>query len=44
MGMGEPMMNLDHVLAACARLPDLGITHRRTGDLDGRLDPRASTA
>ena len=30
MGMGEPMMNLDHVLAACARLPDLGITSRRT--------------
>jgi 23S rRNA (adenine2503-C2)-methyltransferase len=30
MGMGEPMMNLDHVLAACARLPDLGVTHRRT--------------
>jgi 23S rRNA (adenine2503-C2)-methyltransferase len=30
MGMGEPMMNIDHVLAACERLPDLGITHRRT--------------
>ncbi len=30
MGMGEPMMNLDHVLAACERLPDIGITHRRT--------------
>jgi 23S rRNA (adenine2503-C2)-methyltransferase len=30
MGMGEPMMNLDNVLAACARLPDLGVTHRRT--------------
>lgn len=30
MGMGEPMMNLDHVLAACSRLPDLGITSRRT--------------
>jgi 23S rRNA (adenine2503-C2)-methyltransferase len=30
MGMGEPMMNLDHVLAACERLPDLGIGHRRT--------------
>jgi 23S rRNA (adenine2503-C2)-methyltransferase len=28
--MGEPMMNLDHVLAACERLPDLGITNRRT--------------
>jgi 23S rRNA (adenine2503-C2)-methyltransferase len=30
MGMGEPMMNLDNVLAACERLPDLGITNRRT--------------
>jgi 23S rRNA (adenine2503-C2)-methyltransferase len=30
MGMGEPLMNLDAVLAACARLPDVGITHRRT--------------
>jgi 23S rRNA (adenine2503-C2)-methyltransferase len=30
MGMGEPMMNLDNVLAACRRLPDLGISHRRT--------------
>jgi len=30
MGMGEPMMNLDSVLAACARLPDLGISARRT--------------
>ena len=30
MGMGEPMMNLDAVLAACERLPDIGITHRRT--------------
>jgi 23S rRNA (adenine2503-C2)-methyltransferase len=30
MGMGEPMMNLDGVLGACERLPDLGITHRRT--------------
>ena len=30
MGMGEPMMNLDQVLAACQRLPDLGIGHRRT--------------
>jgi 23S rRNA (adenine2503-C2)-methyltransferase len=28
--MGEPMMNLDAVLGACERLPDLGITHRRT--------------
>jgi 23S rRNA (adenine2503-C2)-methyltransferase len=30
MGMGEPMLNLDAVLAACERLPDAGITHRRT--------------
>jgi 23S rRNA (adenine2503-C2)-methyltransferase len=30
MGMGEPMMNLDNVLAACSRLPDVGITSRRT--------------
>jgi 23S rRNA (adenine2503-C2)-methyltransferase len=30
MGMGEPMLNLDNVLGACERLPELGITHRRT--------------
>ena len=30
MGMGEPMMNLDSVLGACERLPDLGISHRHT--------------
>jgi 23S rRNA (adenine2503-C2)-methyltransferase len=30
MGMGEPMMNLDNVLLACERLPDVGVTHRRT--------------
>jgi 23S rRNA (adenine2503-C2)-methyltransferase len=30
MGMGEPLMNLDNVLAACSRLPDVGITPRRT--------------
>jgi 23S rRNA (adenine2503-C2)-methyltransferase len=30
MGMGEPMLNLDEVLRAARRLPDLGITHRRT--------------
>jgi 23S rRNA (adenine2503-C2)-methyltransferase len=30
MGMGEPMLNLDAVLAACERLPETGITHRRT--------------
>src|SRR5215467_7542004 len=31
MGMGEPLMNLDNVLDAARRLPDVGITHRRTG-------------
>jgi 23S rRNA (adenine2503-C2)-methyltransferase len=30
MGMGEPMMNLDNVLEACRRLPDIGVTNRRT--------------
>jgi 23S rRNA (adenine2503-C2)-methyltransferase len=30
MGMGEPMLNLDAVLAAARRLPDVGIAHRRT--------------
>jgi 23S rRNA (adenine2503-C2)-methyltransferase len=30
MGMGEPMLNLDAVIAAARALPDLGITHRRT--------------
>ncbi|WP_249009394.1 23S rRNA (adenine(2503)-C(2))-methyltransferase RlmN [Conexibacter sp. DBS9H8] len=30
MGMGEPMINLANVLAACRRLPDLGIGHRHT--------------
>jgi 23S rRNA (adenine2503-C2)-methyltransferase len=30
MGMGEPMLNLDEVLAAARRLPALGVTHRRT--------------
>lgn len=30
MGMGEPMLNLDAVVEAARRLPDLGITHRRT--------------
>jgi 23S rRNA (adenine2503-C2)-methyltransferase len=30
MGMGEPTMNIDNVLAACERLPDLGVTPRRT--------------
>jgi 23S rRNA (adenine2503-C2)-methyltransferase len=30
MGMGEPMMNLDNVLAACERLPDVGIANSHT--------------
>jgi 23S rRNA (adenine2503-C2)-methyltransferase len=30
MGMGEPMLNLDAVLGAARRLPDIGVTHRRT--------------
>jgi 23S rRNA (adenine2503-C2)-methyltransferase len=31
MGMGEPLMNLEAVLDAARALPELGITHRRTG-------------
>ncbi len=31
MGMGEPLMNVDAVLATAERLPDAGISHRRTG-------------
>ncbi|HEU5372265.1 MAG TPA: 23S rRNA (adenine(2503)-C(2))-methyltransferase RlmN [Gaiellaceae bacterium] len=30
MGMGEPMLNVDAVVAAARRLPDIGVTHRRT--------------
>jgi 23S rRNA (adenine2503-C2)-methyltransferase len=30
MGMGEPMLNIEEVVAAARRLPDLGITPRRT--------------
>jgi 23S rRNA (adenine2503-C2)-methyltransferase len=30
MGMGEPMLNVDEVAAAARRLPDLGVTPRRT--------------
>ena len=30
MGMGEPLMNVEAVLEAARRLPDVGITHRRT--------------
>jgi len=30
MGMGEPFLNFDAVVASARRLPELGITHRRT--------------
>jgi 23S rRNA (adenine2503-C2)-methyltransferase len=30
MGMGEPFLNVDEVLTAARRLPQIGITHRRT--------------
>ncbi len=30
MGMGEPFLNYEEVLAAARRLPEIGITHRRT--------------
>jgi 23S rRNA (adenine2503-C2)-methyltransferase len=30
MGMGEPFLNFDEVITSTRRLPDLGITHRRT--------------
>jgi len=30
MGMGEPTMNIDNVLSACGRLPELGVSNRRT--------------
>jgi 23S rRNA (adenine2503-C2)-methyltransferase len=30
MGMGEPFLNVDAVLESARRLPELGITHRRT--------------
>jgi 23S rRNA (adenine2503-C2)-methyltransferase len=30
MGMGEPFLNFDNVIAAARRLPDVGVTHRRT--------------
>ena len=31
MGMGEPLMNLDAVLGACERLPDVGLAHSNIG-------------
>ena len=39
MGMGEPFMNVDAVLEAARRLPDVGITPTHDG-LDGGLDAR----
>lgn len=30
MGMGEPMMNLDNVLAVCEKLPDVGVANSHT--------------
>ena len=30
MGMGEPLMNLDAVIAACERLPDIGVASSHT--------------
>jgi 23S rRNA (adenine2503-C2)-methyltransferase len=30
MGMGEPMLNFDNVVAAARLLPDIGVTYRRT--------------
>jgi 23S rRNA (adenine2503-C2)-methyltransferase len=30
MGMGEPLLNLEGVLSAARKLPQVGITHRRT--------------
>src|SRR5689334_10334609 len=30
MGMGEPLINVDNVLAACDRLPEIGIAHSHT--------------
>ncbi len=30
MGMGEPLLNYESVVAAALRLPDVGVTHRRT--------------
>ncbi len=31
MGMGEPLMNVEAVLETARKVPDVGITHRRTG-------------
>jgi 23S rRNA (adenine2503-C2)-methyltransferase len=39
MGMGEPMMNLDAVLGACAAPAALEVGHRHVCGVDRRLDP-----
>src|SRR4029450_7077147 len=39
MGRGEPLMNLDSVLAACERLPDIGIAHSNIGVSTGGWSP-----
>ena len=41
MGMGEPMLNFDPVVAAARRLPDVGVTPPPHDDLDRRLAARA---
>ena len=39
MGMGEPMLNFDNVVAAARRLPERGIPHRRTTGTPGGWGP-----
>ena len=41
MGMGEPFLNYEEVLAAARRLPEIGISAPADHDLDRRLDARA---
>ena len=46
MGMGEPFLNYDEVLAACRTINDpagFGLGARHDRDLDGRLGARASS-
>jgi 23S rRNA (adenine2503-C2)-methyltransferase len=44
MGMGEPTMNVDNVLAACERLPDLGVRRPRRQDRQGLPEGLAENA
>ena len=44
MGMGEPLMNVEAVLATAERLPDAGITHRRTGSRRSGGSPASSAS